>query len=83
MKQQKYLNARALPAQSVFQTILLPLQYVLSCGMDSMVKLWELSTNRCLIVYTGAGATGAMTHGTAACFNHTEDYGNVNYDFIF
>ena len=33
-------------------------KYVLSSGKDSLVKLWELSTNRCLIAYTGAGATG-------------------------
>lgn len=50
------------------------LQYVLSCGKDSLVKLWELSTNRCLIVYTGAGMTGKMQHGAQAVFNHTEDY---------
>ena len=43
--------------------------------MDSMVKLWELSTSRCLIAYTGAGSTGAMTTKTTAIFNHTEDYG--------
>ena len=51
------------------------LQYLLSAGMDSMVKLWELSTSRCLIAYTGAGSTGAMTTKTTAIFNHTEDYG--------
>lgn len=45
--------------------------------MDSMVKLWELSTSRCLIAYTGAGSTGAMTTKTNAVFNHTEDYGNI------
>ena len=33
-------------------------KYVLSSGRDSLVKLWELSTTRCLIAYTGAGATG-------------------------
>ena len=33
-------------------------KYVLSAGKDSLVKLWELSTTRCLIAYTGAGATG-------------------------
>jgi hypothetical protein len=52
-------------------------QYLLSSGKDSLVKLWELSTNRCLIVYTGAGATGKMEHRTQACFNHTEDYGMI------
>ncbi|KAJ8320349.1 hypothetical protein KUTeg_001936 [Tegillarca granosa] len=51
-------------------------QYVLSSGKDSLVKLWELSTNRCLIVYTGAGATGKQEHRTQAVFNHTEDYGH-------
>ena len=33
-------------------------KYILSSGKDSLMKLWELSTNRCLIAYTGAGATG-------------------------
>ena len=33
-------------------------KYVLSSGKDSLVKLWELSTSRCLIAYTGAGITG-------------------------
>ncbi|XP_041377210.1 cleavage stimulation factor subunit 1-like isoform X2 [Gigantopelta aegis] len=27
-------------------------KYILSSGKDSLVRLWELSTNRCLIVYT-------------------------------
>ena len=33
-------------------------KYILSSGKDSLIKLWEFSTNRCLIAYTGAGATG-------------------------
>ena len=33
-------------------------KYILSSGKDSLIKLWEISTNRCLIAYTGAGATG-------------------------
>ena len=33
-------------------------KYVLSSGKDSMCKLWELSTTRCLIAYTGAGTQG-------------------------
>lgn len=33
-------------------------QYLLSSGKDSLVKLWELNTSRCLIAYTGAGTTG-------------------------
>ena len=33
-------------------------KFLLSSGKDSLIKLWELSTNRCLIAYTGAGATG-------------------------
>ncbi|XP_048778373.2 cleavage stimulation factor subunit 1-like isoform X2 [Ostrea edulis] len=49
-------------------------KYILSSGKDSLVKLWELSTNRCLIVYTGAGMTGKMDQGSQAVFNHTEDY---------
>lgn len=43
--------------------------------MDSVLKLWELSTNRCLIAYTGAGATGAQEFPIHAAFNHNEDYG--------
>ena len=50
-------------------------QYILSSGKDSLVKLWELSTNRCLIVYTGAGTMGKQEHRAMAAFNHTEDYG--------
>ena len=53
----------------------LSLQYVLSSGKDSLVKLWELSTSRCLIAYTGAGTTGIQERRTNAVFNHTEDYG--------
>ena len=61
---------------TLYSLIFFPcLQYLLSAGMDSMVKLWELSTSRCLIAYTGAGSTGAMTTKTTAIFNHTEDYG--------
>ena len=57
-------------------------QYILSIGKDSLVKLWELSTNRCLIVYTGAGATGKMDHRTQAVFNHTEDYGQFHLTVV-
>lgn len=53
------------------------LQYILTSGLDSIVKLWELSTNRCLIAYTGAGATGAQEYPIHASFNHNEDYGFV------
>ncbi|CAG0920564.1 unnamed protein product [Notodromas monacha] len=35
-------------------------QYVLSSGKDSLVKLWELTSSRCLIAYTGAGTTGEL-----------------------
>jgi cleavage stimulation factor subunit 1 len=38
-------------------------KYVLSSGKDSLVKLWELSTSRCLIAYTGAGSTGKQVEG--------------------
>ena len=31
--------------------------------------------SRCLIAYTGAGASGKQTHRAQASFNHTEDYG--------
>ena len=41
---------------------------------DSLVKLWELSTSRCLIAYTGAGTTGKQENMAQAVFNHTEDY---------
>ncbi|KAL3244849.1 hypothetical protein MRX96_018438 [Rhipicephalus microplus] len=50
-------------------------KYVLSSGKDSIVKLWELSMSRCLIAYTGAGATGKQSHRAQGIFNHTEDYG--------
>ena len=63
-------------------TLLFTLQYVLSSGKDSLVKLWELSTSRCLIAYTGAGTTGKMEHRTQAVFNHTEDYGRPNSQFV-
>ena len=63
-------------------TLLFTLQYVLSSGKDSLVKLWELSTSRCLIAYTGAGTTGKMEHRTQAVFNHTEDYGGQNSQFM-
>ena len=39
-------------------------KYVLSSGKDSLVKLWELSTSRCLIAYTGAGSTGKQVDKT-------------------
>lgn len=32
--------------------------------MDSIVKLWELSSNRSLIAYTGAGATTTSAYGS-------------------
>ena len=63
-------------------TLLFTLQYVLSSGKDSLVKLWELSTSRCLIAYTGAGTTGKMEHRTQAVFNHTEDYGRQYSQFV-
>ena len=47
---------------------------MLSSGRDSLVKLWELSTTRCLIAYTGAGATGKQEFMAQAVFNHTEDF---------
>ena len=36
--------------------------------------MWELSTSRCLIAYTGAGTTGKQENMAQAVFNHTEDY---------
>ena len=36
-------------------------QYLLSSGKDSLIKLWELNTSRCLIAYTGAGTTGKLS----------------------
>ena len=38
------------------------------------MKLWELSTSRCLIAYTGAGSTGKQDNFAQATFNHSEDY---------
>ncbi|GAB6033095.1 hypothetical protein CHUAL_012708 [Chamberlinius hualienensis] len=49
-------------------------KYLLSSGKDSLVRLWELSSSRCILVYTGAGAVGKQQHRTQAVFNHTEDY---------
>ncbi|XP_054720431.1 cleavage stimulation factor subunit 1-like [Uloborus diversus] len=49
-------------------------KYLLSSGKDSLVRLWELSMARCLIAYTGAGASGKQVHRSQAVFNHTEDY---------
>ncbi len=46
----------------------------MSAGKESTVKLWELSTTRCLIAYTGAGATGKQEYFAQAVLNHTEDY---------
>ena len=40
-------------------------KYILSSGRDSMAKLWELSTVRCLVAYTGAGATGKQVAFTS------------------
>jgi hypothetical protein len=39
--------------------------------------------SRCLIAYTGAGASGKQTHRAQACFNHTEDYGKNFYFILF
>jgi len=39
-----------------------------------VVRLWELSTARCLIAYTGAGSAGKQEKRTQALFNHNEDY---------
>ena len=41
---------------------------------DSLVKLWELSTSRCLIAYTGAGSTGKQELQAQAVFNQSEDF---------
>uniref|UniRef100_A0A9J8BVR7 Cleavage stimulation factor 50 kDa subunit n=1 Tax=Cyprinus carpio carpio TaxID=630221 RepID=A0A9J8BVR7_CYPCA len=49
-------------------------KYILSSGKDSVAKLWEISTGRTLVKYTGAGLSGRQTHRTQGVFNHTEDY---------
>ncbi|KAJ8978583.1 hypothetical protein NQ317_016000 [Molorchus minor] len=49
-------------------------KYLLSSGKNSICKLWELTTSRCLIAYTGAGTTGKQEYEAQAVFNHTEDY---------
>ena len=49
-------------------------QYLLSAAMDSVVRLWELATGRCLIAYTGAGTIATQSTSTSAIFNHTEDF---------
>ena len=62
-----------------YPLILSVFQYILTAGMDSNVKLWELSTNRCLIGYTGAGATGVQEYAINASFNHNEDFGGRSF----
>ncbi|KAI4786972.1 cleavage stimulation factor subunit 1 [Gymnodraco acuticeps] len=49
-------------------------KYIMSSGKDSVVKLWEISTGRTLVKYTGAGLSGRQMHRTQGVFNHTEDY---------
>nr|KAF6471026.1 cleavage stimulation factor subunit 1 [Molossus molossus] len=49
-------------------------KYILSRGKDSVAKLWELSTGRTLVRYTGAGLSGRQVHRTQAVSHHTEDY---------
>ena len=61
--------------QFTVKLLFVAVQYVLSSGKDSMVRLWDLSMGRNLITYTGAGVTGKQEHRTNAIFNHTEDYG--------
>ncbi|XP_050737745.1 cleavage stimulation factor subunit 1-like isoform X1 [Eriocheir sinensis] len=43
------------------------IKYILSSGLDSIVKLWELSSGRCLIGYTGAGSVGRQEHSATPC----------------
>ncbi|XP_050727777.1 cleavage stimulation factor subunit 1-like isoform X3 [Eriocheir sinensis] len=50
------------------------IKYILSSGLDSIVKLWELSTGRCLIAYTDASSVGRQEHSAHAMFSHTEDF---------
>jgi len=42
--------------------------------MDSTVRLWELSSLRNIITYTGAGTMGKQEHRVQAIFNHSEDF---------
>lgn len=46
-------------------------KYLLSAGKNSICKLWELTTSRCLIAYTGAGTTGKQEYEAQCVFNHT------------
>ena len=48
-------------------------KYILSSGRDSMAKLWELSTVRCLVAYTGAGATGKQVKPLRHSVLHRND----------
>lgn len=60
------------------------LQYVLTAGKDSIVKLWELAVGgRCLVAYTGAGSGGMPQElNVRAQLNHAEDYGECFALFI-
>ncbi|KAK3740944.1 hypothetical protein QZH41_017794, partial [Actinostola sp. cb2023] len=46
-------------------------KYLISCGKDNVVFLWELSTGRAVNMYTGATMSN---YRTQAVFNHTEDF---------
>ncbi|XP_020916924.1 cleavage stimulation factor subunit 1 [Exaiptasia diaphana] len=46
-------------------------KYLISCGKDNIVFLWELSTGRAVNMYTGAAMSN---YRTQAVFNHTEDF---------
>ncbi|CAF0802709.1 unnamed protein product [Didymodactylos carnosus] len=49
-------------------------KYLLTSGKDSQVRLWELSTARYLLHYSGAGSMAKQEHRATCVFNHTEDY---------
>ncbi len=49
-------------------------KYLLSSGKDSICRLWEISTGRPILTYTGAELSGRNMHRSNACFNHTEEH---------
>lgn len=51
---------------------------MLSSGLDSSVKLWELSSLRCIIEYTGAGTMGMSTSAVIPNFISNVDSKQAN-----
>lgn len=48
-------------------------KYILSCGKDAIVKLWEVAAARPLMYYTGCAGMNSPLFRTQAQFNHDEE----------